>query len=159
MSENLYMNEDLKNFLTEYSDIIHYSINNIKLKCFTKLKTNLDGIELFLSYDDISTIKDTGNDLLSNNVAGFLCYDVDDETYLLSIDNILEVTFDKKDFEMLEALHGSHTMLHGNLRALLDLEFALRDEFNFTDKNKEDILGLINKKKDYLDYFKEKGII
>lgn len=159
MSENLYMNKDLKSFLTEYSDIIHYSVNNIKLKCFTKLKTNLDGVDLLLSYDDISTIKDTGSDLLSNNVAGFLCYDIDDETYLLSIDNVLEVSFDKKDYEMLKSLHHRHTMLHGNLRALFDLEYALNDEFDFTDKNKEDILELINKKKEYLDYFIEKGII
>ena len=157
MSDTFAMDEKLRSFLSEYSDIIHYPISDIKLKCFTKLKTNLDGIDLLLSYDDISTIKNTGSDLLSNNVAGFLCYDVDDETYLLAIDNVLEVSLNNKDYEKLEALHHSHTMLNSNVRLTVERSMVLG--FDFTNSDKEFLLDLINKKKEYLDYFKEKGII
>lgn len=157
MSENFTMDEKLKSFLTEYSDIIHYPIDDIKLKCFTKLKTNLDGVELLLSYDDILTIKKSYDDLLSSNVGGFLCYDIDDDTYLLAIDNILEVVMDNKDYKKLEDLYHSNTILQSNIK--LSIEHSVVLGFEFTDNVRDLLLKYINEKKEHLDYFKSKGII
>lgn len=126
------------------ADIVYLSSKDIKIKVFIKFKTDLEGRELFFSYDDILDIKERFSKSPLSKIGGFITYDDDDEILLISFDNILEVKFDKEEFEILKKLND----IDQKIKIIIKMQF---------EKNYEDELGsLIRAKKDCLNQLNKK---
>lgn len=84
------------------SDILEFDPRSYKMEALVKLRTNLEGEIFKLDYKDISLIQERGDKFLSDTVAGFMIYNTEDDVVLLNLDNILEVSFDKNIFDIIE---------------------------------------------------------
>lgn len=132
-------------------DIIYFNKRRIRLKCHTKMKTNLDGLDLKLDIEDISLIINKKDEFLGNEIGGFICYDIDDQTYLLSIDNILEMNFNKKQFKKLQKL----VEIDNEIKLILFSNNADK----LSNEHIDDFNNLINKKRKIIEYFKGEGLV
>lgn len=84
------------------SDILEFDSRSYKINALVKLRTDLEGEIFKLDYKDISLIQSRSDRFLSDTVAGFMVYNTKDDTVLLNLDNILEISFDKNIFDIIE---------------------------------------------------------
>lgn len=126
------------------ADIVYLSSKDVKIKVFIKFKTDLEGRELFFSYDDILDIKERFSKSPLSEIGGFITYDDDDEILLISFDNILEVKFDKEEFEILKKLND----LDNQIKIIVKMQFEknYENELRSLIRDKKTLINQLNKK-------------
>lgn len=123
------------------NDILEFDSRSYKIKAMVKLRTNLKGEMFEFDYKDISLIQERSDKFLSDAVAGFMVYDVDDNVVLLNLDNILEVSFNKNTYNiicrMVETDDKIKSLIHKDKKISKDtklLKDLIREKKSLKDK-------------------------